>query len=179
MPGSSIPTVRKVPNRSRIAVEVANRQRRRVDRKLIARAVRKTLAERGWRGGTISVAVVDAEQMRRLNLQYLQHDEPTDALSFATSRDPRRGHLEGELIVCADVAAEAAAGQAWTWGAELVLYVVHAALHLDGYNDRTAGQRRRMQAAERRVLAALGLNVVPGELPAPKSSRYKPRRGRR
>ena len=40
---------------------------------------------------------------------------------------------------------------------ELLLYVVHGALHLKGYDDRSPPQRKRMRAAERRYLRKLGV----------------------
>jgi ssRNA-specific RNase YbeY (16S rRNA maturation enzyme) len=36
-----------------------------------------------------------------------------------------------------------------------MLYVVHGILHLHGYNDVTPPERRRMRAAERRLMARL------------------------
>ena len=39
---------------------------------------------------------------------------------------------------------------------ELLLYLVHGALHLCGFDDRTAPQRARMRAAEAAVLSDLG-----------------------
>jgi len=35
------------------------------------------------------------------------------------------------------------------------LYMVHGILHLHGYNDLTRPQRRRMRAAERRLVSQL------------------------
>ena len=45
---------------------------------------------------------------------------------------------------------------------ELVLYVVHGALHLKGYDDRRSEERRRMRREERRVLGRLGMGDVFG-----------------
>jgi ssRNA-specific RNase YbeY (16S rRNA maturation enzyme) len=43
-----------------------------------------------------------------------------------------------------------------------VLYVVHGALHLAGYDDKTPKSRKRMRSAERRILSELGYGDVFG-----------------
>ena len=49
--------------------------------------------------------------IHELNRQYLDHDWPTDVLSFVLDDDD--GHLEGEVIISADTAAAAAAEGGW------------------------------------------------------------------
>ena len=164
MRGSSTRKARSPRKQSNVVVEVSNRQQRRVSRLSIEQAVQHVLQMRGWSTAEISVAVVDAETMRRLNREFLQHDYVTDVLSFLFSRDARRKSLGGEIVVCADLAAKIAARQTWKWQDELLLYVIHGALHLVGYNDKTAAQQRRMRAAERKILSELGIQILPGVL---------------
>ena len=52
-----------------------------------------------------ALAVVDDAAMQELNRQFLNHDWPTDVLSFALQDDG--DHLEGEVIISADTAAAA------------------------------------------------------------------------
>ncbi len=107
----------------------------------------------------ISVAVVDDEDMQAQNLLHLQHDYPTDVLSFLMAETPR---LEGELLLSADTARREAAARGHPAYHELVLYAVHGALHLLGFDDHTPRDRRRMRRAERETLQALGLPAVFG-----------------
>lgn len=165
MPGSSIPKQLSQPEPSGLVVEVANRQRRRIVRTDLVRVVRHVLAQHGCSHGLISLAIVDSQTMRQLNRQYLNHDDATDVLSFLFSRQNRRKSLSGEIVVCADVAASVASDRSWSWQEELLLYAVHGALHLVGYNDQSIAQRRRMRAAEQKVLRELSIPVVPGALP--------------
>jgi len=164
MRGSNTPKTPSPPNRSRIIVEISNRQHRRIVRKSIQQAVRSSLILRGWTDAEISVAVVDSWTIRQLNREYLKHDYATDVLSFLFLRAPRKRKLIGEIVVCAEVAAKLAARQKWKWHDELLLYVVHGALHLVGYNDKTLPQRRRMQSAESKILTELGIKALPGDL---------------
>jgi probable rRNA maturation factor len=100
--------------------------------------------------GEVSLAIVDDETIHALNVQYLQHDYPTDVISFVLEQ--AAGHLEGEVIVSADMAATVAQEYGWPAQHELLLYVIHGTLHLVGYDDKDPQKKIEMQAAERRHL---------------------------
>ncbi len=100
--------------------------------------------------GEVSLAIVDDATIHTLNVQYLQHDYPTDVISFVLEQ--AAGHLEGEVIVSADMAATVAQEYGWPAEHELLLYVIHGTLHLVGYDDKDPQQKIEMQAAERRHL---------------------------
>ncbi len=126
-----------------------------VDESRLRQAVEAVLAEEPIQRATISVAVVDNATIHRLNQQYLNHDEPTDVLSFVLDRT--ENSLEGEVVVSADTARSAAPQFGWSAADELLLYVVHGVLHLVGYDDILPGQRGAMRKRERACLAGLGL----------------------
>ena len=100
--------------------------------------------------GEVSLAIVDDETIHALNVQYLQHDYPTDVISFVLEQ--AAGHLEGEVIVSAEMAATVAQENGWSTQHELLLYVIHGTLHLVGYDDKDPQKKIEMQAAERRHL---------------------------
>lgn len=139
-----------------LSVQVANQQSRLViDEKQYAAAAHHVLGEAGYTEGEISIAVVDDRAMHELNVRHLQHDYPTDVLSFPLLDAPPR--IEAEVIVSSDTAAANAADYGWPAESELCLYVVHGLLHLAGYGDKTDDDVRDMRAAEERVLAQLGV----------------------
>jgi probable rRNA maturation factor len=139
-----------------IEIAIANEQTTHpVDEATLTSAARVILEEEGIRSAAVSIAVVDDPTIHELNRRYLQHDYATDTLSFLLERDG--DHLEGEVIVSADTAAESAARYGWNTGDELLLYVIHATLHLVGYDDGTDEDRTRMRQQERRYLARYGL----------------------
>jgi probable rRNA maturation factor len=84
----------------------------------------------------------------------LNHDYPTDVLSFLLERNDNR--LEGEIIVSADTALSAAPRYGWSAGDELLLYVIHGALHLVGYDDQTPEAQAEMRRHEAAILARFG-----------------------
>jgi probable rRNA maturation factor len=103
----------------------------------------------------ISLAFVDNPTIHRLNKQFLNHDEPTDVLSFPMS-GPRAKCLEGELVIGAEVAKDQAAERGHDVGAELALYAIHGLLHLCGYDDHEDDEVTKMRVRERHYLRALG-----------------------
>lgn len=124
-------------------------------------AVRQVLAEEGLERAEISIAVVNDATIHRLNVQYLQHDYPTDVLSFILEQQP--GYVDGELIVSADTAATESTRYGWLPADELLLYVIHGTLHLAGYLDGTDEERKKMRGREDYYLAQHGLQ--PHHLP--------------
>ncbi|MFQ5806293.1 MAG: rRNA maturation RNase YbeY [Phycisphaerae bacterium] len=130
---------------------------------LLRRVAEHTLRAEGFTTGRLSVAVVGATAMVMLHRRFLGLPGPTDVLSFNFETDRRRGHLEGESVVCPDVARRRAA--VWSRSlqaarAELALYLVHGILHLAGYDDHTARGFRRMHMREDELLSELGLGPV-------------------
>jgi probable rRNA maturation factor len=138
-----------------LRVDVTNETDVEVDGQRLEAAVRAALADRGTRPTSISVAVVDDEAMHELNRRFLQHDYPTDVLSFALEDDPSR--IEGEIVVSRDTAERMAAEAGWPAEDELLLYVVHGALHLAGLRDKSSADEAAMRAAEADVLNRLGV----------------------
>jgi probable rRNA maturation factor len=126
-----------------------------IDRARMRKAVRTVLAGEGVDDAEISLAFVDNATIQRLNQRYLQHDEPTDVLSFPLSEG--HGRLAGEVVVGAEVARSQAENRGHDLQAELALYVIHGILHLCGHDDAASASRGRMRGRERHYLAALGI----------------------
>jgi probable rRNA maturation factor len=139
-----------------LEVACANLQSRPINESRIADGVRAVLQAAGVTSGEISLTIVDNAEMHELNRRHLQHDYPTDVLSFLLERDVDR--LEGEIIVSADYAAEEANRYVWPMEDELLLYAVHGALHLVGYDDTTPDAAAEMRRQEKAVLSTFGLN---------------------
>lgn len=140
--------------RARIAVQFAG----------AARGVPSAARVRAWAraalpscGGAacraeIVLRVVGAAEGRRLNLRYRGRDYATNVLTFVYSRVP----LRGDLVLCAPVIAREAREQDKTRFAHYAHMIVHGVLHLRGFDHDRASRAARMEAAERRILRALG-----------------------
>ncbi|HWY87524.1 MAG TPA: rRNA maturation RNase YbeY [Gemmataceae bacterium] len=127
-----------------------------LDRGRLREIARAVLAGEGTGDYEISLAFVDNATSQRLNKRFLDHDEPTDVLSFPLS-DAGAAKLSGELVIAVEVAHEQARARGHDVQSELALYVIHGLLHLCGYDDKSAGHARDMRARERHYLGELGL----------------------
>src|SRR5690606_31695495 len=78
----------------------------------------------------VSVAIVDDPTIQEVNREHLDHDWPTDVVSFVI--DQRDGVVEGEVIASHQTAERVHADAQWSVSDELLLYVVHGILHVAG-----------------------------------------------
>lgn len=124
-------------------------------------AARSVLEGEGIAEAKVTLAFVDNAHIHRLNKQFLDHDEPTDVLTFPYSA-PGAKKLEGEVVIGAEIAREYAADRGHEIGLELVLYVVHGCLHLCGYTDTDDTSAAEMRVKEREYLTKLGLPDISG-----------------
>lgn len=133
-----------------------------IDRKRMREIVTKVLEGEGIREAEISLAFVDNPTIHRLNHQYLQHDEPTDVLSFPLSESSKK--LQGELVIGAEVALARSQEMGHPVEAELALYIIHGLLHLCDHDDHTPAAAQAMRARERHYLRELSLpDISPRE----------------
>jgi len=128
-----------------------------VDVERLRKAALLIAADHGIERGAISLAVVDDPSIHDINRKFLDHDEPTDVISFALEEEP--GYMEGEIVVSADTASRTAGELGISPADELLLYVIHGSLHLVGHDDLTPEPRTAMRAAERKYLAKFGLEL--------------------
>jgi probable rRNA maturation factor len=134
-----------------------------IDFKRMREVARVVLEGEGRPDAEISLAFVDNATIHTLNKRYLDHDEPTDVLSFPLS-DPKAKRLSGELVIGAEVALSQATERGHDVQAELALYVIHGLLHLCGGDDLEAEDRRAMRQKERHFLKLLGIpDIAPRE----------------
>lgn len=138
----------------------------------LLRVATVTLQSEGVVRAEISVALVDDPAIHKLNREYLQHDYPTDVISFlldSGDADPRgvvnpeaagrRGYgkwLAGDVVLSGDTAVREAEEYGWEAKSEACLYLVHGLLHLCGYDDLTDEEQQIMRSREREILRELG-----------------------
>ena len=156
-------------------IDISNSQRAlAVDLAELRRVLEHALRLEQIRGAVLSVSIVDNATIHRLNREHLQHDYPTDVISFQLdfARDDDAPDdapaelravgaiIEGEIIASAEMAAEMAATGQWSPIDELTLYVIHGLLHICGYDDLSPEEKTIKRSRERAILNALGLHPV-------------------
>jgi probable rRNA maturation factor len=93
------------------------------------------------RDADVSVTFLGAVTMRRLNDEFLGHDQPTDVISFGLAGPD--GRLAGDVYLCRAVAARNARRHGVPLRQELVRLVIHGTLHVLGYEHPDGDHRTR------------------------------------
>jgi len=139
---------------------------------LCRRAIKATLLEEGIDIPVqISVLVSDDKGILEINKEHREKDAATDVLSFPAAVytpgafkadpadiDPETGCLHlGDIVI----SSERATAQAEEYGhdatREIAYLMVHATLHLLGYDHEKPEDQKQMRKREEQVLGSLGL----------------------
>lgn len=128
----------------------------RAEKPLMRRTAEAVLQGEKIRAAKISLAFVDDATSERVNRQFLDHDGPTDVITFPMGSKP----LNGELVIGAEVAGRVAGERGHDVQHELALYVIHGLLHLCGYDDKKPEPLRQMRLREAHYLQSLGLPAI-------------------
>ena len=130
------------------------------------------MAEVDADAATVSLSLVRDPEMRELNREHRQKDQPTDVLSFplyepdAFARNGRTHPLAtaeanelmlGDIVISVDTAREQAAAYDAPLGREIERLLIHGVLHLCRHDHEKAGERRVMEREERRLAEAIGM----------------------
>lgn len=122
----------------------------------IRKSILKTLSLKAKNiSGEINICFVGDAQIRKLNLKYLRHNNPTDVISFDMSLDKK--NLLADIAVSSDTAIRNAGVFKTSPNYELYLYVVHGVLHLIGFNDHNAPGRKLMDKRAHAILKELNI----------------------
>lgn len=114
------------------------------------RAFAETLRTRVANGQSFCAMLTGDDDVRDLNRDFLDKDEPTDVLSFP-ARDPSESL--GDIAISWQRAREQAAGRGHTIEDEIEILMLHGLLHLLGYDHETdQGRMRRAEVRWRKVL---------------------------
>jgi probable rRNA maturation factor len=104
----------------------------------------------------LALILVRAPEMARVNQTFLQHEGSTDVITFDYAQSALSAGLgkrvHGEIFICTDDAIAQAREFRTSWQSELARYVIHGVLHLRGYDDIRAADRRKMKQEENRLL---------------------------
>jgi len=109
---------------------------------------------------TVSIAIVDDAQIRRVNKQFLNKNRPTDCISFDLSDNDTNAVKSFELIVNAETAVRQAKLRGQSSEAELALYITHGLLHNLGFDDSTQKKAEKMHNIEDQILQQFGYGPV-------------------
>lgn len=126
-------------------------------------SVRVMAGENVEAGTSLAILIIDDDEIRKMNHQFLGIDEPTDVLSFPDeANDFVQGLSEERLLGDIAISLPTAIRQAQEAGhplaSELAHLLTHGILHLCGYDHVTGPEdEARMRAREEHYLGDLKL----------------------
>jgi probable rRNA maturation factor len=126
-------------------------------RRLLRKAVRAGLRHENVDAGEISVTLLDNAEIADMNASFLQHEGPTDVISFPLYEDDE--DVVGDIYIGFDVARRQALATGITLEEELVRLAVHGTLHVLGYDhpeDEERLESEMWEVQERLVGKVLG-----------------------
>ncbi|HET9936196.1 MAG TPA: rRNA maturation RNase YbeY [Methyloceanibacter sp.] len=145
-----------------LAIEIVRRApgfaRAKVTDALLRRAARAAFRARSPSGRSFSVTLVliEDEEMRDLNRLWRGKDAPTNVLSFPADAGRDRGFL-GDIVVAYETAHSEAKERGISFVAHVSHLVVHGMLHLLGFDHADDADALRMERVERVALASIGV----------------------
>jgi probable rRNA maturation factor len=98
-------------------------------------------------GSVGAVVLASDREVKRLNARHRGRNKPTNVLTFDG----------GDIVLAFGVVRREAQEAGRRPAHHLAHLVVHGALHLDGHDHHGAGETRRMEMAEARLLHGIGV----------------------
>jgi len=118
---------------------------------LLKQWVKATIEAEGYKLKGLNYIFCSDQYLLRINQQYLDHDTYTDIITFDNSE--KKGLIEGDIFISIDRIRENSAKFGSGEVDELHRVVIHGALHLVGYPDKTAEKKQIMTAKEDHYLS--------------------------
>lgn len=108
----------------------------------------------------LSILIVDAGHMQRLNSRFANNNYATDVLAFPMSEDEDDVLLLGDVVLCPEVAQRNAEKYDHSPRDELDLLLVHGILHLLGYDHQADGDKTRMERRTKDLLDSFSRSSI-------------------
>jgi rRNA maturation RNase YbeY len=113
--------------------------------KKIENIIREVIAKEGKISGDLNVIITNDDELRKINVQFLEHDYFTDVITFNYNEGDT---INGEVYISLDTVKENSLNYNISLNEEVVRVVIHGALHLVGYDDKTEEERSEMRRLE-------------------------------
>lgn len=144
-----------------MSISIQNRQKKQgVDIGRMRRHLKRLLNELNLKEAEISILLVDDDQIRKINMTYLNRDRPTNVVSFSMV-EGSYGHIHPEILGDIIISTETAARDALTgqldFMDEMEFLMIHGLLHLIGYNheNTSSAESEKMKIRERELFFML------------------------
>lgn len=107
--------------------------------------ISRVIASENKEEGEISYIFCDDEYLHKINVEYLNHDDLTDIISF----DYSEGNiLHGDIFISVERVQDNANDFKVSFEEELKRVIIHGVLHYCGYKDKTDADALIMRSKE-------------------------------
>jgi len=113
---------------------------------LVKQWITETILAEGFRLKELNYIFCSDAYLLQINQQYLNHDTYTDIITFDNSETEKV--ITGDIFISIERIRENAAKYNITEADELHRVIIHGALHLLGYKDKTAVTKQKMTEKE-------------------------------
>lgn len=120
--------------------------------------IKNTIKAEGFKLDVLSYIFCPDSYLLQINKQYLNHDTYTDIITFDNSDAEKV--VSGDIFISVERVRENAANYNISENDELHRVIIHGALHLLGYNDKKADDKKVMTLKEDFYLNELRLPLV-------------------
>jgi probable rRNA maturation factor len=122
-------------------------------RRLLKAHIRTLFLDHQKNLDSLTYVFTSDEYLLHVNRNFLNHDYYTDVITFDLSADRKR--ITGEVYISIERVKENAQQLGVDFLTELHRVMIHGALHLCGYKDKTSKDQLNMRKLEEKYLAKL------------------------
>jgi len=112
--------------------------------------VLRVVKSRGYKLGSLVYAFFNDEDLKDLNIKFLNHDYYTDVISFDDTADQV---VSGNIAISVDRVKENATQIGVDFEEELRRVMIHGVLHFIGFNDKTSSEKKEIRKQEALALS--------------------------
>ena len=98
----------------------------------------------------VIVNFISSKEITLINIEYLDHHNSTDIITFNYSGDNSK--LDGEIFISVDDCRNNARLFGVKFKEELIRLLIHGFLHLLGYNDKNKSEKKKMFELQENLL---------------------------
>jgi len=121
----------------------------------------RLFSENGKRTSAVNYVFCSDKYLLKINREYLNHNTLTDVVTFDLSSSA--SDVVADIYISVERVRDNASKFSTPFSTEILRVIIHGALHLVGYKDKTKAEKAKIRAAEDKYLSLFASANVPRE----------------